>query len=163
RPPPARPGDRRAPGGDPGQEGPRVRPRPRDRLHQGRRRVPARWPRDEGVRRGRPPVRLDGGGHPVEAVLKRSRKHPRAAKSRSWKGGSRRGRIADVPGVRSEGKTMTFRTLGRILSALVLGCTLTASWASVEVQGVALDETVTVGGQQLALNGAGYRKRGYFK
>ena len=58
---------------------------------------------------------------------------------------------------------MNFRTLGRILSALVLGCTLTASWASVEVQGVALDETVTVGGQQLLLNGAGYRKRGYFK
>jgi hypothetical protein len=58
---------------------------------------------------------------------------------------------------------MTFRTLGRILSALVLGCTLTTSWASVEVQGVALDETVTVGGQQLVLNGAGYRKRGYFK
>jgi len=58
---------------------------------------------------------------------------------------------------------MTFRTLGRILSALVLGGTLTASWAAVEVQGVALDETVTVGGQQLVLNGAGYRKRGYFK
>ena len=58
---------------------------------------------------------------------------------------------------------MTFRTLGRILSALVLGCTLTASWAAVDVQGVSLDETVTVGGQQLLLNGAGYRKRGYFK
>jgi len=58
---------------------------------------------------------------------------------------------------------MTFRTLGRILSALVLGCTLTASWAAVDVQGVSLDETVTVGGQQLVLNGAGYRKRGYFK
>jgi hypothetical protein len=58
---------------------------------------------------------------------------------------------------------MTFRTLGRILSALVLGCTLTATWASVEVQGIPLDETVTVAGQQLVLNGAGYRKRGYFK
>ena len=58
---------------------------------------------------------------------------------------------------------MNVRTLGRILSALVLGCTLTASWASVEVQGVPLDETVTVAGQQLTLNGAGYRKRGYFK
>jgi hypothetical protein len=58
---------------------------------------------------------------------------------------------------------MTFRTLGRILTALALGCTLSASWAAVEVQGVALDETVTVGGQQLLLNGAGYRKRGYFK
>ena len=58
---------------------------------------------------------------------------------------------------------MTVRTLGRMLSALVLGFTLTASWASVEVQGVPLDETVTVAGQQLTLNGAGYRKRGYFK
>jgi hypothetical protein len=34
---------------------------------------------------------------------------------------------------------------------------------SVDVSGVPLDETVTVGGVPLHLNGAGYRKRGYFK
>lgn len=37
-------------------------------------------------------------------------------------------------------------------------------WASaLVVEGVELDDTVTVGGQKLVLNGAGFRKRGYFK
>ena len=58
---------------------------------------------------------------------------------------------------------MTVRTMGRVLSALVLGSALSGAWASVEVQGIPLDETVTVAGAPLVLNGAGYRKRGYFK
>jgi hypothetical protein len=49
--------------------------------------------------------------------------------------------------------------------ALVLGSTLLAAsaWASVEIGGVPIDETATVGGVPLVLDGAGYRKRGYFK
>jgi hypothetical protein len=57
---------------------------------------------------------------------------------------------------------MSLRTIGRVLSALLLSSALSA-WATVEVQGVPLEETATVGGTPLVLNGAGYRKRGYFK
>jgi hypothetical protein len=53
--------------------------------------------------------------------------------------------------------------LRRLACAAVLGGALGGAWAAVEVSGVPLEETVTVGGQPLALNGAGYRKRGYFK
>ena len=58
---------------------------------------------------------------------------------------------------------MKMQTLRRLVSALVLGCAVSGAWAEVDVSGVALDEAVTVAGQQLHLNGAGYRKRGYFK
>jgi hypothetical protein len=58
---------------------------------------------------------------------------------------------------------MMMQTLRRLLSALVLGCAVSGAWAAVDVSGVALDETVTVAGVPLKLNGAGYRKRGYFK
>ncbi len=58
---------------------------------------------------------------------------------------------------------MKIQSLRRILSAIVLGCAVSGAWASVDVSGVALDDTVTVGGVPLKLNGAGYRKRGYFK
>jgi hypothetical protein len=58
---------------------------------------------------------------------------------------------------------MTTQSLRRIVSALILGFAMSGAWAAVDVAGVALDETVTVGGVPLALNGAGYRKRGYFK
>ena len=58
---------------------------------------------------------------------------------------------------------MKMQTLRRLLSALVLGCAVSGAWATVDVSGVPLDETVTVGGVPLQLNGAGYRKRGYFK
>jgi hypothetical protein len=58
---------------------------------------------------------------------------------------------------------MITRKIGRILIALLLGSSLTAWSAPIEIQGIPLDENVTVGGQQLVLNGAGYRKRGYFK
>jgi len=58
---------------------------------------------------------------------------------------------------------MQMQTLRRLLSALVLGCAVTGAWATIDVSGVPLEDTVTVGGQQLHLNGAGYRKRGYFK
>jgi hypothetical protein len=58
---------------------------------------------------------------------------------------------------------MQMQTLRRLLSALVLGCAVSGAWATVDVSGVPLEDTVTVGGQQLHLNGAGYRKRGYFK
>jgi hypothetical protein len=53
--------------------------------------------------------------------------------------------------------------LRRLASALVLGCAVTGAWATVDVSGVSLDETVTVAGVPLHLNGAGFRKRGYFK
>ena len=58
---------------------------------------------------------------------------------------------------------MQMHTLRRLVSALVLGCAVSGAWATVDVSGVPLEDTVTVGGQQLHLNGAGYRKRGYFK
>lgn len=58
---------------------------------------------------------------------------------------------------------MKMKSLRRFMSALVLGCAMTGAWASVDVSGVSLDETVTVGGVPLHLNGAGFRKRGYFK
>jgi len=58
---------------------------------------------------------------------------------------------------------MQMQTLRRLLSALVLGCAVTGAWATIDVSGVPLEDTVTVGGQQLHLNGAGFRKRGYFK
>ena len=58
---------------------------------------------------------------------------------------------------------MMIQTLRRLASALVLGCAVTGAWATVDVSGVTLDETVTVAGVPLHLNGAGFRKRGYFK
>jgi len=58
---------------------------------------------------------------------------------------------------------MKMHSLRRLVSALVLGCAVSGAWAEVDVSGVPLDETVTVGGVPLHLNGAGYRKRGYFK
>ena len=58
---------------------------------------------------------------------------------------------------------MKMQTLRRLVSALVLGCAVSGAWAEVDVSGVPLEETVTVGGVPLHLNGAGYRKRGYFK
>jgi hypothetical protein len=58
---------------------------------------------------------------------------------------------------------MQMQTLRRLVSALVLGCAVSGAWATIDVSGVPLEDTVTVGGQQLHLNGAGYRKRGYFK
>ena len=58
---------------------------------------------------------------------------------------------------------MKMQTLRRLLSALVLGCAVSGAWATVDVSGVTLEDTVTVAGVPLHLNGAGYRKRGYFK
>jgi hypothetical protein len=58
---------------------------------------------------------------------------------------------------------MIKQTLRRLVSACALGCAVSGAWATVDVSGVPLDETVTVAGVPLQLNGAGYRKRGYFK
>src|ERR1700712_3451802 len=58
---------------------------------------------------------------------------------------------------------MKMQSLRRIVSALVLGCAVAGAWAAVDVSGVPLEETVTVAGVPLKLNGAGFRKRGYFK
>jgi hypothetical protein len=58
---------------------------------------------------------------------------------------------------------MKMQGLRRLLAALVIGSAFTSAWAAVEVSGVPLDETVTVNGVPLVLNGAGFRKRGYFK
>jgi hypothetical protein len=58
---------------------------------------------------------------------------------------------------------MKMQSLRRIVWALVLGCAVSGAWANVDVSGVSLDEAVTVGGVPLKLNGAGFRKRGYFK
>ena len=58
---------------------------------------------------------------------------------------------------------MKMQTLRRLLSALILSCAVSGAWAVVTVSGVPLEETITVAGVPLKLNGAGYRKRGYFK
>jgi hypothetical protein len=58
---------------------------------------------------------------------------------------------------------MKIHELRGIACAALLAGALTGAWASVDVSGVTLDDTVTVGGTPLALNGAGFRKRGYFK
>ena len=58
---------------------------------------------------------------------------------------------------------MKIQSLRRMLSAIVLGCAVSGAWASIDVSGVPLEDTVTVGGVPLKLNGAGFRKRGYFK
>ena len=58
---------------------------------------------------------------------------------------------------------MKMQSLRRLLPALVLGCAASGAWATVNVSGVPLEETAIVAGVPLKLNGAGYRKRGYFK
>src|SRR5882762_8662268 len=58
---------------------------------------------------------------------------------------------------------MKMQSLRRSVSALVLGCAVSGAWANVDVSGVSVDDNITVGGVPLHLNGAGYRKRGYFK
>jgi Chalcone isomerase-like len=58
---------------------------------------------------------------------------------------------------------MKMQSWRRLVSAVVLGGAMSGAWATVDVSGVSLDETVTVGGVPLHLNGAGFRKRGYFK
>ena len=50
---------------------------------------------------------------------------------------------------------MKMQTLRRLVSALVLGGAASGAWAAIDVSGVPLEDTVTVGGQQLHLNGAG--------
>ena len=44
---------------------------------------------------------------------------------------------------------MKMQSLRRLVSALVLGCAVSGAWATVDVSGVPLDETVTVGGVPL--------------
>ena len=58
---------------------------------------------------------------------------------------------------------MKKQLLTRLACFATLCGTLAAAHASVDVAGVPLDDTVTVAGSTLTLNGAGYRKRGYFK
>ena len=53
--------------------------------------------------------------------------------------------------------------LNRLACAALLCATLGTARASVDIAGVPLEDTATVGGATLTLNGAGYRKRGYFK
>ncbi len=54
-------------------------------------------------------------------------------------------------------------TILRAACAVLAAAAIAPAWATVDIQGVPLDETVQVGGQTLVLNGAGFRKRGYFK
>ncbi len=58
---------------------------------------------------------------------------------------------------------MKMQTLRGLVSAVSLGCAVSGAWATIAVSGVPLEETITVAGVPLKLNGAGYRKRGYFK
>ncbi len=61
---------------------------------------------------------------------------------------------------------MNVQSLRRLILSLVLGATIfsaSGAWASVEISGVPIEETATVAGISLPLNGAGFRKRGYFK
>jgi hypothetical protein len=51
----------------------------------------------------------------------------------------------------------------RGLALVAAGLMAWSAQASVEIEGVQLDDTATVGGTRLVLNGAGVRKRGYFK
>jgi hypothetical protein len=50
-----------------------------------------------------------------------------------------------------------------LVMALMLLGVVPCALAATEVSGVPLDETAVVGDQKLQLNGAGFRKRGYFK
>lgn len=58
---------------------------------------------------------------------------------------------------------MIQQTIRRALAAVLTVLATSTTFANVEVSGVSLDESVTVAGQTLKLNGAGFRKRGYFK
>jgi hypothetical protein len=49
------------------------------------------------------------------------------------------------------------------LAALVLSVGLQTAHAAVDLEGVHLEDTASVGGSQLVLNGAAVQKRGYFK
>jgi hypothetical protein len=56
------------------------------------------------------------------------------------------------------------RALRRVAATVaLLAMAGSAAAAVVEVQGVPLDDSITLAGQSLQLNGAGFRKRGYFK
>ena len=58
---------------------------------------------------------------------------------------------------------MNQRMIRRAACVLLSCLAMTAARATVEVSGVPLEESISVGGQTLLLNGAGFRKRGYFK
>lgn len=51
----------------------------------------------------------------------------------------------------------------RGLALALVGVVAFSAQAAVELEGVQLDDTATVAGTRLVLNGAGVRKRGYFK
>jgi hypothetical protein len=51
----------------------------------------------------------------------------------------------------------------RSLTVMLAGLVALSAHAVVELEGVQLEDTVTVAGTRLVLNGAGVRKRGYFK
>lgn len=56
------------------------------------------------------------------------------------------------------------KSIARLVSALTLGLLLgTAARASIEIEGVQLDDNTSVAGTKLVLNGATVRKRAYFK
>jgi len=55
------------------------------------------------------------------------------------------------------------KSIRLLVTALTLLGVAAGAFANTEVSGVSLDETAVVGGQKLQLNGAGFRKRGYFK
>jgi hypothetical protein len=55
------------------------------------------------------------------------------------------------------------KTIRPLVMALTLLGVVPSTFANAEVSGVSVDETAMVGDQKLQLNGAGYRKRGYFK
>ena len=58
---------------------------------------------------------------------------------------------------------MKMNNLRGLACAMLLGSALSGAWAAIDVSGVPLDEAITIAGTPLTLNGAGYRKRGYFK
>lgn len=58
------------------------------------------------------------------------------------------------------------KTISLILRTIVLAaglCAATASWAATELAGVRIEDTATVAGTKLQLNGAGIRYKGPFK
>ena len=58
---------------------------------------------------------------------------------------------------------MKMKNLRGLACAMLLGSALSGAWAAIDIGGVPVDETITVAGTPLTLNGAGFRKRGYFK
>lgn len=71
--------------------------------------------------------------------------------------------MTDSRDTRSEVDGLRRQLLLGAAAATTLGAWISPAHAAVEIEGVSVAETAMVGGKKLILNGAGVRKRGYFK